>query len=190
MIGCRTSEINFNQCMNFHFWVIIETQTIFSSICNGLLLKILCFMALPLAYSFLPCKRSCRHEILDKKLSKWNWFEWVAGWRVREKESGLLISFSSISLFNGPELLYYYQICFRGLIWFWLLLLYKTMIKFEHSHCTSWPTLNERLFWIFFQLANFEYQTQTEVTIFFYIVKLCTLLNRYTPTRIGTKLIS
>ena len=107
---------NFNQCMNFHFWVIIETQTIFSSICNGLLLKILCFMALPLAYSFLPCKRSCRHEILDKKLSKWNWFEWVAGWRVREKESGLLISFSSISLFNGPELLYYYQICFRGLI--------------------------------------------------------------------------
>ena len=28
------------------------------------------------------------------------------------------------------------------------------------------------------QLANFEYQTRTEVTIFFYIVKLCTLLNR------------
>ena len=62
------------------------------------------------------------------------------------------------------------------------------IVKFVHNW--SWPTLNERLFWIFFQLANFEYQTQTEVTIFFYIVKLCTLLNRYTPSRIGTKVTS
>ena len=72
---------------------------------------------------FFPVKEAVDMKFLIRSCSTWNWSEWVAGWRVREKESGLLISFSSISLFNGPELLYYYQICFRGLIWFWLLLL-------------------------------------------------------------------
>ena len=64
----------------------------------------------------------------------------------------------------------------------WAQSLYNLIMQFVHN--VIWPTLNQRLFWVFFQLANFEYQTRTEVTIFFYIVKLCTLLNRYTPLHI------
>ena len=50
-------------------------------------------------------------------------------------------------------------------IWIWRKIFVQLLTWFNQDQ--SYP-----------QLANFEYQTRTEVTIFFYIVKLCTLLNR------------
>ena len=106
-----------------------------------------------------------RYEISRQWLCSWSWTSrgfFFSAWRWRGSWSSGLAWWAVLPVF----------FLFRWLwglisnsIWIWRKIFVQLLTWFNQNQ--PYP-----------QLANFEYQTRTEVTIFFYIVKLCTLLNR------------